>query len=138
MSKRKQIKELLATGMTQVEIAKKVGCAQPYVSAIKNSSKRAFFLRRGWAKRQKIEFTISFDDLDYPEFCPYLDIPIDYSTSKGQGGHDNYPSLDRINPNIGYVKGNVIVCSVKGNRIKNNATLDELETLVYNLRKIIS
>lgn len=32
---------------------------------------------------------------------------------------DDYPSIDRINPNIGYVPGNVIVCTRRVNNLKN-------------------
>jgi hypothetical protein len=42
----------------------------------------------------------------------------------------NSPSLDRINNNLGYVPGNVIVVSDRANRIKNNATIEELEKIV--------
>ena len=36
-------------------------------------------------------------------------------------------------PELGYIKGNVWVISNKANRIKNNATLEELRLLVKNL-----
>jgi hypothetical protein len=39
-------------------------------------------------------------------------------------------SLDRIDPNKGYVKGNVVVVSFQANAIKNNATIDELRAVV--------
>lgn len=44
------------------------------------------------------------------------------------------PSLDKIIPKLGYVKGNVWVVSNKANRIKSNATIEELELLVKNLK----
>jgi len=47
------------------------------------------------------------------------------------------PSLDRINPALGYVKGNVWVISFKANAIKQNATVQELELLVNNLKSIL-
>lgn len=36
-------------------------------------------------------------------------------------------SIDRIFPHLGYVKNNIQVISHKANRMKNSATLDELE-----------
>lgn len=43
---------------------------------------------------------------------------------------DASPTLDRIHPDIGYVPGNVMVISAKANRMKNNASLEELKALV--------
>ncbi len=48
--------------------------------------------------------------------------------------YDDSPSLDKIIPKLGYVKGNVWVVSNKANRIKSNATIEELELLVKNLK----
>ena len=39
---------------------------------------------------------------------------------------DNSPSIDRLIPELGYIKGNVNVISLRANIIKNNATKDEL------------
>ena len=38
--------------------------------------------------------------------------------------------LDKIDPRKGYVKGNVAFLSRRANRLKNNATLEELENIV--------
>ena len=51
-----------------------------------------------------------------------------------QGGtYEDSPSIDKIIPELGYVRGNVWVVSNKANRIKNNATLEELKLLIKNL-----
>lgn len=42
-----------------------------------------------------------------------------------------------IDSSKGYIKGNVWVVSKRANTIKNNATLEELELLVANLRNKI-
>lgn len=39
---------------------------------------------------------------------------------------DHTPTLDRIIPKLGYVPGNVIIVSARANRIRNDATVDEL------------
>lgn len=41
---------------------------------------------------------------------------------------------NRISPENGYVKDNVVVISYKANRIKNNATLNELEKVFLWLK----
>jgi hypothetical protein len=38
---------------------------------------------------------------------------------------DTSPSLDKINPELGYVPGNVAIISYRANRIKNNGTAEE-------------
>ena len=38
----------------------------------------------------------------------------------------NTPTLDKIIPKFGYVRGNVHVISFKANTMKSNGTLDEL------------
>jgi len=45
---------------------------------------------------------------------------------------DFSPTLDRIDNNKGYVKGNVRVISAKANAVKNKATLDELKLMLKN------
>jgi hypothetical protein len=47
------------------------------------------------------------------------------------------PALDRIVPHLGYVPGNVVVVSHRANFIKNNATVDELELIARNLKRIL-
>ena len=76
------------------------------------------------AKRDGVEFAIEETDLLLPVWCPILGVKLKI------GHPDNAPSLDRIDPNIGYIPSNVQICSVRINRIKNNATLDELRMLV--------
>ncbi len=58
-----------------------------------------------------------------PTHCPILGIELDYAVSKSPS--DNSPSLDRLDHSKGYVKGNVVLCSVRANRIKNNGSVEE-------------
>jgi hypothetical protein len=48
---------------------------------------------------------------------------------------DNSPSLDRIVPEKGYVAGNIRVISQRANRIKSNATVEELRAVLKDLQK---
>ena len=82
------------------------------------------------AKKKGIPFDITIEDFILPEKCPLLEIPltVGYGTSQ-----ENSYSLDKIIPDLGYVKGNVWVISNKANMIKNNASLEELKLLVKNL-----
>jgi hypothetical protein len=47
----------------------------------------------------------------------------------GETGVETSPSLDKIIPEKGYVKGNVVWVSRRANRIKSDASLKELEQL---------
>lgn len=76
------------------------------------------------AKNYSIEFNITLEDIIIPDYCYILGIPL-FSNALHSG--PNSPSLDRINPDNGYTKGNVQVISHKANTMKSNANLDELQ-----------
>lgn len=78
---------------------------------------------KGRAKKKGLEFDIDETDIIIPEYCPVLGFRLE----KGNGKvHKNSPTIDRINPNKGYIKGNVIVVSQRANTIKTNATIEEI------------
>jgi len=80
------------------------------------------------AKRRGLDHTISIEDIRIPSICPVLGIQLN------QGGNtDSSPSLDRIDSSKGYTPDNVWVISTRANRIKNDATPDELIRLVRAL-----
>ncbi len=83
---------------------------------------------RNRAKTKSVPFDITEDDLDIPVFCPVLGIKLERAGT-GSGRNDNAPSLDRIIPELGYVRGNVMVISNKANRLKNNGTAEELRRI---------
>ena len=79
------------------------------------------------AKKNNIPFDITPEDVIIPEVCPILGIKLE----AGIGCQtDSSPSIDRINPNLGYIKGNIQVICYRANRIKNDASLDELKKIV--------
>lgn len=86
---------------------------------------------RSRANKNNIEFNIDSNDFEMPEYCPLLNIKLSSNYNIAQ---DNSYSLDRIDSTKGYIKGNVWVISRRANAIKSNATLQELELLVTNLR----
>lgn len=68
--------------------------------------------------------------------CPILGIK--FTTALKGCSRDASASLDRIIPSLGYTQGNVHVISFRANRIKNDSTIEELETLVNYLRQLSS
>lgn len=84
------------------------------------------------AKRKGVEFNLTVDDISpLPTHCPVLGIELIYIGTEGHTGvsSENSPSLDRINPSLGYVRGNVAIISKRANSIKNNASVLELEAV---------
>ena len=66
-----------------------------------------------------------------PEYCPVFGFKIEIGHSKT---YPNTPSLDRIIPDLGYVKSNIWVISHRANKIKNDASIKDLEKLLCALR----
>lgn len=83
-----------------------------------------------------ISFDLTRDDLIMPEACPVLGLPFEWGT--GQMGWRNMrsPSLDRIRPQEGYVKGNVQIISNRANHLKSNGTISELEAVLAYMRRV--
>lgn len=44
-----------------------------------------------------------------------------------------YPTIDRINSNEGYIKGNVCICTFIANMMKNNLTTEQFKDLVSKI-----
>ena len=82
------------------------------------------------AKRRAKDDGLDFDiDLEYmmslpSDTCPILGLPLAWCSSS-EFRNENAPSLDKINPELGYVKGNVAWLSWRANRIKNDGTSEE-------------
>ena len=76
-------------------------------------------------EKSGVVFDIDYGDIEIPATCPVLGIALFPSFGK-RGPQNNSPSLDRINPAKGYVRGNVEVISWRANKIKGNASPEEL------------
>jgi hypothetical protein len=83
-------------------------------------------------KKTKFGSSLSVSDLTFPSHCPILGIELDYFNEVMA---DNSPSLDRVDPDGGYVPGNVLIVSMKANRIKMNGTLDEIVKIAEYIKK---
>lgn len=81
---------------------------------------------RGIAKKRGLPFDLSTDDFEIPDICPVLGMPLVRSNGART---DASPSLDRIIPALGYVRGNVIVVSWRANLLKRDASVEEMQKL---------
>lgn len=97
---------------------------QPPMTKEIGIAKRLLSQAKMRAKKRGLPFNIELVDVPIPTHCPVLGIPILVSSQRGNC--PNSPSIDRIIPHLGYVKGNVLVVSVHANRIKTNASPDEI------------
>jgi hypothetical protein len=62
-----------------------------------------------------------------------LGIPL-FINKGHKGSHANSPTLDRLVPSKGYVKGNVVVMSARANFIKQDAGSEEVGKVAEWLR----
>jgi hypothetical protein len=81
---------------------------------------------RNRATRLGVPFDITLADIPVPAECPVLGIPLRWSERRT----DATPSLDRVDPKKGYVRGNVFVISWRANKIKTDATITELRAVL--------
>ena len=75
------------------------------------------------ARRLGVPFDLTVEDIESYNTCPVFGFKME------RGGIKNIntsPSVDRIIPELGYVKGNIQVISNKANTMKQDATIEEL------------
>jgi hypothetical protein len=90
---------------------------------------RLVYSARQRAKKFSIQFNINWSDFEIPTHCPLRRVPL----KVGAGQHtDDSPTLDRKDPRLGYIKGNVWVISHKANRLKGDFTPTELKAFCEN------
>lgn len=82
-------------------------------------------LARQRARAANVPFDLREDDFEIPAVCPVLGIELRPGRGR-RGPTDASPTLDRIEPSVGYVRGNVVVMSWRANRIKSDASASEL------------
>lgn len=87
---------------------------------------------RARARKKKVPFNLVLDDIVVPEFCPVLGMRLVFGD-----GHSTpaSPTVDRLKPGLGYVRGNIQVMSHRANTIKSNATAEEIEKVARWLKQ---
>ncbi len=98
---------------------------------------------KGRAKDKNLPFDIDLDyvrsmvgeNAELASHCPVFGIALDWSRQRGNGGKPlpNSPSIDRIDPERGYVKGNIKIISFRANQIKSDASHEELKLVTAYL-----
>ncbi len=89
---------------------------------------------RSRAKRSSVPFDLTAADIVIPTHCPVLGCKLEIGDNRQS---DTAPSLDRLRPERGYVRGNVFVISYKANRWKNNASPQDLRTIADWMERML-
>lgn len=79
------------------------------------------------AKKRNIIFDLTLsqlNELTFPISCPILDIPLKFN--RGRAQDDSY-SFDRMDSSVGYTIDNIMIISNRANKLKSNATEEELQ-----------
>lgn len=79
------------------------------------------------ATKNGIEFNIEVSDIKIPKKCPILKLKLEMNEYAPRA---NSPTVDRVDNNKGYVKGNVRVISSKANLLKSDLSVPEIERLL--------
>lgn len=97
-----------------------------------NPVKKVLFSVKAGAKKRGIPFALTEDDLRavWVEVCPVFGIQLTANSKR----ENNSLSVDRIDNSVGYVPGNICVMSWRANRLKVDATVQELELLVNYMK----
>jgi hypothetical protein len=85
-----------------------------------------FNAKKANCKSQNVPFELVFEEMYWPTHCPVLGIELDY----GIGQRSNSMVFFRLDHDIWYVPGNVIVTSNRANNILYNASVKELRQVL--------
>lgn len=100
-------------------------------STLENHLKRKLSRLKERSKRLNIPFNLTYDDLlsqleKQKHLCFYTDEPLVFYEYKKIPNRRLAPSVDKIIPEKGYVKGNIVWCIDRINSIKYDVTLEEM------------
>jgi hypothetical protein len=76
------------------------------------------------AKRLNVPFDLTASDIEIPSVCSVDGLPL------GTGRRSRSPSLDRIRPALGYVRGNIDVISTLWNSRKRDMEINDVRLLL--------
>lgn len=100
---------------------------------------RLLISAKGNARNRGHEYAITRADIVIPKHCPYLGIILDLSGEGTSGvGNLSAPSIDRIDSSKGYIPGNIQIISLLANRMKQDATIEQLVTFATNILRLHS
>lgn len=116
----------------QRKASRKVTNRKSYLSTRRGTFEKrvkcVLYERKKVAKQAGIVFEITVEHFaNSPRQCPICSAAFQYDNPRGKT--DTSPSVDRIVPGLGYTVNNSWIICTRCNRIKNDATVEELRTL---------
>ena len=102
-----------------------------------NIRKRLLRSAKNHSKQRNREFSLELSDINIPETCPILDIPLKSSWKTGcksYRGFQSSPTVDRIDNDKGYIPDNIHIISARANHLKSDGTLDELKRILTYMK----
>jgi hypothetical protein len=123
--------ELINLLLKEKELAK--GLYDTNKRARENQDYRLYNSCKGNAKKKGVEFNLEVSDITIPSHCPIFGWEL--TNISGEGRVKTNASIDRIIPELGYIKGNIVVMSDLANRMKQDATEEELITFSRGVLK---
>ena len=123
--RRRENRKRLWAGMSREDFVKDDLRAE---QARRISNKKSESHRRG------VEFNLGWADIEWPTHCPIMGVELNYFSDRSCN-KNNSPSIDRVDPSKGYVKGDVAIICYRANRIKNDGTAEELRRIATYIDK---
>lgn len=109
--------------------AKMKEAAKKYLQ--ENQEVRLFHSCKANAKRNNVEFSLTIEDIIIPKTCVFLGCDLTNTSNKGRV--QTNASIDRIDPTKGYTKDNIQIISDLANRMKQEATKEQLIMFAKNV-----
>lgn len=110
-------------------IEKQAEATIKYLSS--HPAKKLYYSAKNNAKTRGIEFSITEEDINIPTHCPLLGVEL--TNTYGEGRVFSNISLDRIDNTKGYTPDNIQVICDLANRMKQDATPEQLVSFAKNI-----
>lgn len=103
-------------------------------SRARNPRQHMVYAARQRARRDGLPCDIAVGDIAWATHCPVRGVELIYTEMPKASSRGNIATLDRKVNSLGYTKGNVFVISHRANRLKQDATADELAAILAYIK----